>query len=229
MLATIPVASRRATLPIATREKRGTTTARAATRFPGSDAAARTRRPTRPPTQIDAAAMCAQSSASIAPTGLVVEGWPPRPGRASAAAAHPAAPSAASSASPDRRLRPGLSSASAAPEATASSPSTTQRSLKARPKAESRTSGTISPKSLHGLSETPRSRAGARRVRHQRHAQRHRGGRDDGPQGALVSARHLQRPGDHAPEREQADRAHHRQQQHPTGADQARCRRALAE
>ena len=37
--------------------------------------------PTSPPIQIDAAARCAQSSASMAPTGLVVDGWPARPGK----------------------------------------------------------------------------------------------------------------------------------------------------
>ena len=74
MLATMPVASRTATLPMAAREKRGTTTASTSKRLPACVAAARTSRPTRPPIQIDAAARCAQSSASMSPTGLVVDG-----------------------------------------------------------------------------------------------------------------------------------------------------------
>ena len=81
MLATMPVVSSSATLTMAAREKRGTTTASAATRLPGSVAAASTSRPSSPPIQIDAAARCAQSSASISPTGLVVAGWPARPGK----------------------------------------------------------------------------------------------------------------------------------------------------
>ena len=138
--------------------------------------------------------------------------------------------SAASSASPERRLRPGRSSASAAPAATASSASTAQRSLNARPKPESRTSGTISPMSLHGLSEN--SAVASSEVdgrRDERDAQRDGRRRRDALQRALAPARHLQRPRDHAAEREQADRAHHRQQQHPARADEARRGRALAE
>ena len=104
----------RATLTMAAREKRGTTTASAATRLPASRRRGEHEQArASPPIQIDAAARCAQSSASISPTGLVVAGWPARPGSASAAAAQAAAPKRASRASPERRARPGRSSSSA--------------------------------------------------------------------------------------------------------------------
>ena len=230
MLAAIPVASSAATAAMAAREKRGTTVARTAARRPGSVAAASTSSPARPPIQIDPAARCAQSRNSMSPTGLVVDGWPASPGRASAAAAQPATPSTARIASPERRLRPGTVERQRRPcgdrEQREHAPEVAERPAEARVAHERDDRPDVAP-GPQGEFRRREHQVDGRR--HERERERDGGARRDGAQGALAAARHLQRPGDHGAECEQADRGHHREQQHPPRAHEARRRGALAE
>ena len=222
MLATIPVASRTATLPIAAREKRGTTTASTATRFPARVAAARTSRPSEPadpdrrggqmrPVEREHGADGARRRrvARRGPGGRA----PPR--RSRPRRSPPAAPRPSAACGPGGRAR------APPPAATASSaehdPEVAERATEAGVAHERHDLADVAPRSqreLRGREQQVDGRGDERDAEGDGRRRRH------ALQGALVAARHLQRPCDHAAEREQADGAQHRQQQHP-----AACRR----
>ena len=166
------------------------------------------------------------------PTGLVVEGWPARPGkreRGGRAAARRRA--TASSASPERRTRPGTSSASAIAggdrEQREDAPEVAERAAEARVAHErdDRARGRS-----RAAARTPPSRARGRRARRRARAPvRWRRPIATARRARSLPPADLQRPGDHGAEREQADGGHHREQQYPARAHEARRRGALAE
>ncbi len=218
---------------MAAREKRGTTTASAATRPPASVAAASTSRPASPPIQIDAAARCSPVEREHEPDRARRRGVAGE-AREARARRRRSRPRRRSRAAPRRvrRVRPGRSSASAAPAATASrrehGPEVAERAPEARVAYErhdlrrdrSRVSARTRPSPARGRRAPPRAR---RRARCRRRVVTPRRARSLPPVD-------LQRPRDHGcGTRAGRSRASIAEQQHPARPDEARRRRALAE
>ena len=111
---------------------------------------ARRSSPISPPSQIEPAAMCDQSSRSAAQRGDVCAAWPAAPGTMMAAPAASSAPHDAKRAATERR--PGRSTQIAAAPARANSASSSSSRRYPRPNEETSISGTSAPNDQNDLS-----------------------------------------------------------------------------